>query len=60
MNDFDPFDDYDFDRDEIDGEDDRESDKWECQFPGECLMPGDHMASECHTVEMIRAARHGF
>jgi hypothetical protein len=25
----------------------------ECQFPGRCLMPGDHLSSECHTVEMV-------
>lgn len=23
-----------------------------CAFPGECLMAGDHMNSECHTVAM--------
>ena len=26
-----------------------------CCFPGECLMPGPHFRSECHTVEMIEA-----
>lgn len=24
-----------------------------CDFPGQCLMPGEHMRSECHTVEMM-------
>ena len=28
--------------------------KWTCCFPGECLMAGEHMRSECHTVEMVR------
>ena len=27
----------------------------DCQFPGACLMPGDHLPCECHTVEMIEA-----
>lgn len=26
-----------------------------CAFPGECLMPGEHTRSECHTVEMVEA-----
>ncbi len=26
-----------------------------CMFPGKCLMPGDHLRSECHTVEQIQA-----
>jgi hypothetical protein len=26
-----------------------------CQFPGECCMPGDHTADECHTAEMIES-----
>lgn len=24
-----------------------------CLFPDKCLMPGLHMKSECHTVEML-------
>lgn len=27
--------------------------RWECAFPGECLMPGEHMRGECHTKEML-------
>ena len=27
-----------------------------CCFPGQCLMPGPHLMSECHTVEMYEAA----
>ena len=26
-----------------------------CVFPGRCLMPGFHLSSECHTVEMVEA-----
>ena len=26
-----------------------------CCFPGECLMPGEHFRSECHTVAMMEA-----
>ena len=36
---------------EWEGEQDEE--RWACQFGDACLMPGDHMASECHTVEMM-------
>lgn len=43
-------DDYQCDEDRHDPE--RE---WKCCFPGECLMPGPHMRSECHTVEMAEA-----
>lgn len=24
-----------------------------CCFPGRCLMPGEHLSSECHTAEMM-------
>lgn len=24
-----------------------------CLFPSECLMPGEHFPSECHTAEMV-------
>lgn len=27
-----------------------------CCFPGECLMPGAHLLSECHTAEMYEAS----
>lgn len=40
--------------DRIDEEFNRDEDKWTCCFPGECLMAGEHMRSECHTVEMVR------
>lgn len=26
-----------------------------CCFPGECIMPGEHLRSECHTAEMMEA-----
>ena len=26
-----------------------------CCFPNECLMPGWHTTSECHTIEMMEA-----
>jgi hypothetical protein len=32
---------------------DCEDDPVGCVFPGRCLMPGIHLESECHTVEMI-------
>ena len=46
--------------------DEEESDGWEdsdshecdapvCVFPGKCVMPGEHFASECHTAEMMQA-----
>ena len=28
-----------------------------CDFPDECLMPGEHLRSECHTIEMIEAQK---
>jgi hypothetical protein len=28
-------------------------DEHTCCFPGNCLMPGEHMRSECHTAEMV-------
>ena len=34
-------------------EDERERPDTRCQFPGACLMPGDHLSSECHTAEML-------
>jgi hypothetical protein len=35
-------------------DDSRESD--ECCFPpGECLMPGEHLAVECYNLEMAEA-----
>jgi len=32
---------------------DCEDDPIGCVFPGRCLMPGVHLESECHTVEMM-------
>lgn len=26
-----------------------------CCMPGRCLMPGDHLPSECHDAEMMEA-----
>lgn len=40
-------DDYEEEEDRTDDED-----AWECEFPDRCLMPGDHMRSECYTREM--------
>lgn len=43
--------DYDFNI--ADGDDE---DKWECAYPGKCLMPSpDHMRDECYTVEDAEA-----
>jgi hypothetical protein len=39
----------------LDDEEDDEREKWTCAFPERCLMPGEHMRSECHTVEMLEA-----
>lgn len=33
--------------------DDLEDEKWGCCLGEKCLMPGDHMKSECHTAEMV-------
>jgi hypothetical protein len=30
-----------------------ELDEWGCIFGDKCLMPGEHLKKECHTVEMI-------
>ncbi len=27
-----------------------DGDRWECLYPAECLMPGEHLSSECHTI----------
>lgn len=32
-----------------------ELDEWGCLFGDRCLMPGEHMKKECHTVEMMEA-----
>jgi predicted YcjX-like family ATPase len=31
-----------------------EDDPLGCLFPGKCLMPGEHLISECHTAEMLK------
>jgi hypothetical protein len=41
-----------FDEDCEDCDDDTEG----CLYPGKCLMPGIHLESECHTVEMVEDA----
>ena len=33
-----------------------EDDPIGCCFPGKCLMPGEHLESECHTVEMLEGS----
>lgn len=35
--------------------DERYGYEWGCEFPDTCLMPGEHMRFECHTVEMVQA-----
>ncbi len=30
-----------------------EAERWTCAFPGRCVMPGEHMSSECATAEMM-------
>lgn len=35
-----------------DDPDEDDEDEWECQFPASCVMPGDHMRSECYTAQM--------
>jgi len=52
------FDDDDFDRCEhgVGFDEDCEGcedDPMGCCFPGKCLMPGEHLESECHTMEML-------
>lgn len=37
--------------------DDNPEHEFGCDFPGECLMPGEHMRSECHSIEMIEAQK---
>lgn len=32
---------------------DDDHDRMGCLFPDECLMPGPHLISECHTAEMM-------
>jgi hypothetical protein len=39
--------------DEIEIERDRLTAQESCCFPGRCLMPADHVRSECHTLEMV-------
>jgi len=34
-------------------EDSLHADTWGCLFPEECVMPGRHLKSECHTAEML-------
>jgi hypothetical protein len=42
--------DYDYDDEDLD-----DVYRWTCCFPGKCLMPGEHLRDECHTIEMIEA-----
>ena len=32
-----------------------DEDAWECCFPDRCLMPSEHLRSECYDVEMAQA-----
>jgi hypothetical protein len=41
--------------DESDEPDGNPEHEWGCCFPDRCLMPGEHMKSECHDVEMVEA-----
>lgn len=41
----------DYERECSSGDDGREEG---CSMPGRCLMPGPHLRSECHDVEMMR------
>jgi hypothetical protein len=45
------FDDEDFDC--CDPAEDEPQDYHGCIFPGKCLMPGEHLVSECATAEMM-------
>lgn len=37
----------------ISGDDEYDrQERWTCLFGADCCMPGEHMASECHTAEM--------
>lgn len=36
-----------------------ENDPIGCVFPGRCLMPGEHVQSECHTAEMLEEYNEG-
>ncbi len=48
----------DYENEDVDnGEDFDDSDdfEWGCQDPDNCVMPGEHMLSECHTAEMLMA-----
>lgn len=38
---------------EHEGWPENDEDEWNCCMPGECLMPGEHMRSECHNAQML-------
>jgi hypothetical protein len=45
-----------FDSEEEIGDADESTDTvdfWGCLFPGKCMMPGEHLVSECCTAEMM-------
>lgn len=44
--------------DEDDFLEDDNNDSIGCLFPDRCLMPGEHLTSECHTVEMLEDYEH--
>ena len=39
--------------DEVEDDGDCDGDCCGCCFPDRCLMPGEHLRSECHTAEML-------
>jgi hypothetical protein len=48
--------DFGFDEDHEDNSyEDEPQDHGGCLFPGECVMPGEHLVSECATAEMMEA-----
>lgn len=43
------------DKDEYEDLDDDPENEVGCCFPERCLMPAEHMKSECHDAEMVEA-----
>jgi hypothetical protein len=52
----DHFDYYPGDRDDDEWMNDYDQeDEWRCEFGVHCLMPGEHMRSECYNLQMAQA-----